>query len=65
MGAWTVVENTPGYLPESSPATFADFGSAVDYAQDLLRSMLDEYVQYADDGAEPDEVTVIHTGSRW
>ena len=32
---WHVVENTPGYLPDSEPYTTASVGSARAYAQEL------------------------------
>ncbi len=32
---YTVVENTPGYLPESEPADFEEYADAVAYANEL------------------------------
>lgn len=39
---WTVVESTPGYLPDDDdPARFHDFRAAVRYMVDLMRSYRD------------------------
>lgn len=35
MTEFTVVENTPGYLPESESPTFTDYDDAVAYANSL------------------------------
>ncbi len=32
---WLVVENTPGYLPDSEPADFTEYADAVSYANEL------------------------------
>ena len=35
MEGYVVVENTPGYLPESEPAEFDEYADAVAYANEL------------------------------
>jgi hypothetical protein len=37
-----VVENTPGYLPESEPACFRTKGEAENYAQSLADELRDQ-----------------------
>jgi hypothetical protein len=32
---WTVIENTPGYLPDAEPTDFAEYSEAVAYANEL------------------------------
>lgn len=39
---YTVVENTPGYLPESEPADFKEYSDAVQYANDLADELEDQ-----------------------
>ena len=39
---WVVVENTPGYMPESDPAEFASVADARAYARDLAETARDE-----------------------
>lgn len=36
---YTVVENTPGYLPDSEPAVFTTKRAAQQYARDLAREL--------------------------
>lgn len=46
---YTVVENTPGYLPEDDdPATFEDLDEAVAYADGLARSIHDSYAEHGE-----------------
>jgi hypothetical protein len=35
MATYTVIENTPGYLPDAEPADFTEYRDAVEYANDL------------------------------
>lgn len=42
--------NTPGYLPDSDPAVFADADSALEYIQDAAKSAID-------DDATSDQIT--------
>lgn len=39
---WVVVENTPGYMPESIPAAFTNRQDADRYAAELARELRDE-----------------------
>lgn len=36
---FVVIENTPGYLPDSEPAEFETWDSAVDFAESLAREL--------------------------
>lgn len=36
---YVVIENTPGYLPDSEPAEFGLWDEAVDYAESLAREL--------------------------
>lgn len=47
---WHVVENTPGYLPESDPATFDTEQEARDYAKSLADEFREE-ARYRKPGA--------------
>lgn len=42
MGHYHVVENTPGYMPESEPACFKSRRAAEQYAADLARQLRDD-----------------------
>jgi hypothetical protein len=37
-----VIENTPGYMPDSEPACFSTRGAAVAYARSLARSLRED-----------------------
>lgn len=42
MAHYHVVENTPGYLPDSEPACFRTLRGAQDYARQLAQELRDE-----------------------
>lgn len=47
MDRWIVVENTPGYLPDSEPAGFPNRKDANRYAAELARTLREDgYVVY-------------------
>lgn len=39
---WSVVENTPGYLPDSEPSTFDEYADARQYAIDLVLELKEQ-----------------------
>jgi hypothetical protein len=43
MSHWHVIENTPGYLPESEPFVTEDRQEAESYARDLAEELREEY----------------------
>jgi hypothetical protein len=47
---WHVIENTPGYLPDSDPATFSSFEEATSYAAELAEQLRDDDYQVDDEG---------------
>lgn len=47
---WHVIENTPGYLPDSDPATFASLEDAMNYAADLAEELKEDGYQVDDEG---------------
>jgi len=50
---FTVIENTPGYMPDDDdPASFDTIEDARVYASDLLSRLLDHLVDCEDDPAE-------------
>jgi hypothetical protein len=39
---YLVIENTPGYLPDSDPAEFTEYADAVAYANELADELEDQ-----------------------
>jgi len=39
---YLVIENTPGYMPDSEPAEFAEYTDAVSYANELADDLEEE-----------------------
>lgn len=50
---FTVIENTPGYLPDSEPDTFDTFDDAKAYADELIESLVDDGFNWDSDLLEP------------
>lgn len=40
--SYLVIENTPGYMPESEPVEFDDYNNAVAYANELANELEDD-----------------------
>jgi len=61
MSAYVVVENTPGYLPESEPVEFDNRADAIEYAKELLDELVAEIEE---EGGQAVRTTEI-AGSLW